>query len=200
MQANDMGSLVKVEGVNQEVSDVLEELGGLYRSWKEGSGEEMDGFLLYLFGILLEARGEKREAVVVLAESVNEFPYNWSAWKAIAALCPDRDHVADLELNDHWMKQFFMAHMFVELHQQPEDTEVVLQPLVTTFPNVCIPLFVCTAFVSYVFLLCVFLLCVFLLLSFVTYPIFACLCSSPYTPSVERACHVSRSHGVLPCS
>ncbi len=44
---------------------------------------------------MLRELGRSQKALNVLCEAVNAFPLNWSAWKAIAGLCHDREQVCD---------------------------------------------------------------------------------------------------------
>ena len=113
------------------------------------SAGRLDGFGLYLYGIVLrELRMTgipsyssstrllvKGWARSVLADAVNAYPCNWSAWLDLASVCADFeryaidhssppvpftyivDSVRVLKLSDHWMRDFFMAHMLLELQQ-----------------------------------------------------------------------------------
>src|ERR1700678_1375339 len=56
----------------------------------------------------------------VLADSVNAYPCNWRAWLDLASVCVDFDSVRQLKLQEHWMREFFMAHVFLELQQTQE--------------------------------------------------------------------------------
>jgi hypothetical protein len=53
----------------------------------------LDGFGLYLFGIVLQALDNKADARDALIASVSLYPCNWSAWRALEALCTDRAKV-----------------------------------------------------------------------------------------------------------
>jgi len=50
----------------------------------------MDAFGLYLYGIVLQAAGDKTKAREVLMESIDQYPFNWSAWRALESLCADQ--------------------------------------------------------------------------------------------------------------
>ena len=40
----------------------------------------LDGFLLYLYGVVLRDLGNIKHAKLILCESVIAYPLNWSAW------------------------------------------------------------------------------------------------------------------------
>ncbi|KAJ1543204.1 anaphase-promoting complex component apc8, partial [Nowakowskiella sp. JEL0078] len=52
----------------------------------------IDSFLLYLYGVVLSRQNERRKAAEILVESINQFPYNWSAWLAFIE-CVDGNEV-----------------------------------------------------------------------------------------------------------
>ena len=50
---------------------------------------DRDAFLSYVLGLTLMDQNNLAEARRVLVKSVRRYPCNWSAWKALAASCPD---------------------------------------------------------------------------------------------------------------
>jgi len=76
---------------------------------------KLDGYGLYLFGVTLKKLQLTREATDVLVESIHKEPMHWGAWLELAALITDREKLESLCLPNHWMKYFFMAHMYLEL-------------------------------------------------------------------------------------
>ncbi|XP_012540153.1 cell division cycle protein 23 homolog [Monomorium pharaonis] len=75
----------------------------------------LDGYGLYLFGVTLKKLQLTREATDVLVEAIHKEPMHWGAWLELAALITDREKLDSLCLPNHWMKYFFMAHMYLEL-------------------------------------------------------------------------------------
>ncbi|XP_033208965.1 cell division cycle protein 23 homolog [Belonocnema kinseyi] len=75
----------------------------------------LDGFGLYLFGVTLKKLQLTREAIDVLVESIHKEPMHWGTWLELATLITDREKLESLSLPSHWMKHFFMAHMYLEL-------------------------------------------------------------------------------------
>ena len=52
-------------------------------------------------GVVLKAMGRDDAATSALVNSVNQFPWNWSAWEALAELCTDRTTVMFVWLAHH---------------------------------------------------------------------------------------------------
>lgn len=82
---------------------------------KDHSAGDLDGFGLYLFGVILKKLKLDKEAVDVFVESVRKEPMHWGTWLELAALVTDREKLENLSLPNHWMKKFFLAHMYLEL-------------------------------------------------------------------------------------
>lgn len=80
----------------------------------------IDSFSLYLYGLVLKEKGNKNLARVVLVESVNSYPWNWSAWSELQFLCTSGEILNSLHLNHHWMKDFFLASAYQELRMHSE--------------------------------------------------------------------------------
>ncbi|XP_029681036.1 cell division cycle protein 23 homolog [Formica exsecta] len=76
---------------------------------------KLDGYGLYLFGVTLKKLQLAKEATDVLVESIHKEPMHWGTWLELAALITDREKLESLSLPKHWMKYFFMAHMYLEL-------------------------------------------------------------------------------------
>ena len=84
-----------------------------------GSGS-IDGFLLYLHGIVQKEMGRTDEARNTFCESARAFPLNWSLWLDLASLCASKDIIAKLHLPEHWAVSFFYGHALVELQHNDE--------------------------------------------------------------------------------
>ena len=65
---------------------------------------DSDGFLLYLYGVVLKQLEDKVAAKKMLARSVSIYPCCWGAWTELAALCNEdvdgsvEDMLAHLQL------------------------------------------------------------------------------------------------------
>ena len=111
--------MATARAVNDKVGELKEELSQLYES------KELDAFGLYLYGIVLREQDMDEQARTVLAESVNAYPWNWSAWTDLARLCTENETVQGLfrQLEPHWMRYFFLAYVTLELQQNEQSLE-----------------------------------------------------------------------------
>ncbi|XP_067007530.2 cell division cycle protein 23 homolog isoform X3 [Anabrus simplex] len=85
---------------------------------------DLDGYGLYLYGIVLVRLNLLREAVDVLVEAVTKEPLHWGAWLELAALITDRVKLSSLMLPDHWMKHFFLGHTYLDQQLNDEALEI----------------------------------------------------------------------------
>uniref|UniRef100_A0A914W2E6 Cdc23 domain-containing protein n=1 Tax=Plectus sambesii TaxID=2011161 RepID=A0A914W2E6_9BILA len=74
----------------------------------------MDGFLYYLYGLVLLSQNLRAEAKAAFENSVNAHPAFWPAWLEIAKLVETRYELRELRLPDHWLRPFFTA----DVHQR----------------------------------------------------------------------------------
>lgn len=79
----------------------------------------------------------------MLVQSVNLFPCNWSAWTLLSTLCIEKNmvksisdlfssmtklswmKVLNLDLRPHWMRQFFLANVYLDLHESASALEIL---------------------------------------------------------------------------
>ncbi|XAR65418.1 hypothetical protein NMG60_11009544 [Bertholletia excelsa] len=108
------GPLGKSDALNRELVSLERELSTLR---KNGS---IDPFGLYLYGLVLKEKGSDNLARTVLVESVNSYPWNWNAWLELQFLCTTIELLNGLNLNNHWMKDFFLASAYQELRMHNE--------------------------------------------------------------------------------
>ncbi|KAK6920772.1 Cdc23 [Dillenia turbinata] len=108
------GPLGKSDPVNRELVSLEQELSTLH---KNGT---IDPFGLYLYGLVLKSNGTENLARTVLVQSVNSYPWNWSAWSELQSLCTKVETLNSLNLNNHWMKDFFLAYAYQELRMHHE--------------------------------------------------------------------------------
>ncbi|KAL8140764.1 hypothetical protein V2J09_006785 [Rumex salicifolius] len=108
------GALGKSDAVNRELVSLERELSALL---KKGT---LDPFGMYLYGLVLKGKGNENHARTVLVESVNSYPWNWSAWMELQSLCTSTTILNSLNLNNNWMKDFFLASASYELRLHKE--------------------------------------------------------------------------------
>lgn len=108
------GPLGKGDVVNRELVPLERELSELRKN------AMIDPFGLYVYGLVLKQKGNENLARTVLVESVNSYPWNWTAWSELQSLCTTIDILNSLNLNSHWMKDFFLASAYQELRMHNE--------------------------------------------------------------------------------
>ena len=113
---------------NQELKPLYRELTDAHRD------RRLDGFGLYLYGMVLKKLDLQDEARDVLAASVTAYPLNWGAWLDLASLCHSPQQAAEVAVPEHWMKAFFSAHMQLEL-QSNKQALAQYTALQTSFPK-----------------------------------------------------------------
>ncbi|CAG9853613.1 unnamed protein product [Phyllotreta striolata] len=75
---------------------------------------KLDGYCLYLYGVILKKLDIIPLAIEVFIEAVNAEPILWSAWFELGKIIPDSNTIYSSVLPDHWMKYFFLAHTYLE--------------------------------------------------------------------------------------
>lgn len=96
-------------GHTRDLSDLMVTLRNLY------SKRKLDGYCLYLYGIVLKKLDLKDLAATVLIESINAVPTLWCSYLELIPLLTDKDEIYSVNIPNHWMKTIFLAHAHVEL-------------------------------------------------------------------------------------
>ena len=87
-------------------------------------GQQLDGYGLYVYGVVLRRLSLTDLAIPVLVDSVRLVPAHWGAWLELSCLVTSRDKLAGLDLPDHWCKQIFLAHTYLELQQNEQAVQI----------------------------------------------------------------------------
>lgn len=103
---------------NNQLQSLYTELRTSYMTGK------LDGFCLYLYGMVLKRLDLHSDAIQVLVEAVHKEPLHWGAWDELATLITDRAKLKTLTLPEHWIKQFFIAHTYLEQQLNEEALEI----------------------------------------------------------------------------
>lgn len=77
--------------------------------------QQADGYLLYVYGLVLHKFRVKKKSIEVLAEAIERNPSNWSAWFMLATIIDDEKQLHDLQLPNHLFKVFFYYMISLEL-------------------------------------------------------------------------------------
>ncbi|XP_005992446.1 cell division cycle protein 23 homolog isoform X1 [Latimeria chalumnae] len=104
-----LGPLEKGQVKNESLRELRVELS------KKQKGGELDGFGLYLYGVVLRKLDLVKEAIEVFVEATHVLPLFWGSWLELCNLITDKEMLKSLSLPDTWMKEFFLAHMYTEL-------------------------------------------------------------------------------------
>ncbi len=99
--------------------ELREELQKLHQQQEPG----LDGYCLYLYGVVLKRLNLNPEAKEALLESVRAEPCHWGAWLELSGLVGDRNEMQALDLPDHWARHFFLAHTHLELQLNEQALE-----------------------------------------------------------------------------
>lgn len=106
---------------NQYLQELLETMKTIYRN----DPSCLDGYCLFVFGLLWKAVGDVTHARHVLIQSIKLAPLNWSAWLTLAELIPNKHLLTEIseQLPKHWIKEFFNAHILTTWHDSDSITK-----------------------------------------------------------------------------
>lgn len=76
---------------------------------------EPDGWLLYVYGLVLHKFRHRKNAIHVIVKAINLTPVNWSAWYMLTTLITNKDQLYSLPLPNHLFKVFFYYMMRLDL-------------------------------------------------------------------------------------
>ncbi|XP_060518320.1 cell division cycle protein 23 homolog isoform X2 [Cylas formicarius] len=85
---------------------------------------KLDGYCIYLYGIILKKLDLKTLAINVLTKAVQEEPILWCAWYELGKLI---NVTSFSHLPNHWIKYFFMGHTYLEQLNNDEALRVYHQ-------------------------------------------------------------------------
>lgn len=86
--------------------------------------DELDGYCLYLYGVVLRKLDLIQLAVDAFVKAVNKEPILWAAWQELGQIVADKHKLNSGNLPDHWIKQFFLAHKSLEQLNNDEAMEL----------------------------------------------------------------------------
>uniref|UniRef100_A0AAR2KPY0 Cyclosome subunit 8 n=1 Tax=Pygocentrus nattereri TaxID=42514 RepID=A0AAR2KPY0_PYGNA len=109
-----LGPLEKGQVRNEALRELRVELS------KKHSAGELDGFALYLYGVVLRKLDLLKEAVDIFVAATHALPLHWGAWLELCNLITNIEMLKSLSLPDCWVRDFFMAHMYTELQMIKE--------------------------------------------------------------------------------
>ncbi|RWS27271.1 cell division cycle protein 23-like protein [Leptotrombidium deliense] len=83
-------------------------------------GELEDGFILYVYAIVLLKLDLNNDAQKILEKSVRLEPLNWASWHQLALIVDDKTQLDSLQLPTHWFKKLFLGAAYLELQLNEE--------------------------------------------------------------------------------
>lgn len=140
---------------NRELPDLARGLGDWLAERREkGLQDRSQGWLEYLYGVILLKGRNEEEARKWLIQSVHLNPFNWGAWQELNGVLESTEDVCDSHRHiDHWMLTLgqlrhvvdllpknvmtliFHVYCSQELYQATDDTYEALSELETIFPS-----------------------------------------------------------------
>lgn len=103
-------------------NDALRELCTILK--KDHSLHLLDGYCLYIYGVILKKLDLNSIAMDIFVEAINAEPLHWGAWNELAYLVPDEATLSRLPISHHWMNVFFLAYVYLEHLQNEEALEI----------------------------------------------------------------------------
>ncbi|KAL9707377.1 hypothetical protein quinque_010895 [Culex quinquefasciatus] len=90
----------------------------------EHGQRKLDGYCLYLYGVILKKLDLNQMAVQIFVEAINAEPTMWGSWLELAPLVTDKAMLQNLKLPNHWMKQIFIGYTYIELFLNDEGIKI----------------------------------------------------------------------------
>ena len=87
---------------------------------------EPDGWLLYVYGLVLHKFKLNKCSIQVLEKAINLTPNNWSAWYILSILIDSKELLHSMNLPNHLFKVFFYYMMRLDLDMSPEEPWVFI--------------------------------------------------------------------------
>ncbi|XP_033757440.1 cell division cycle protein 23 homolog [Pecten maximus] len=91
---------------------------------KKYANKELDGFCLYLYGVVLKKLELIKESMEIFVEAIAQEPLHWGAWQELAGLITDKETLLSLYLPNHWIKNVFLAHIYLQLQLNEEAMKI----------------------------------------------------------------------------
>lgn len=101
------------------------------------SKRHADGWLEYLYGVVLSKNKNEDLARTWLIRSVHLYPYNWSAWEELTSLLGNLDDLQQIipQLPQNIMAYIFHIHASQELFQVSDEVHARLAQVQSVFPT-----------------------------------------------------------------
>lgn len=114
-----LDSLTDQSNLNEN-ANVKDLIGLLTTLRTEHSRGKLDGYGLYLYGVVLKTLNISHTAQKIFMQSIRLVPMLWSSYVELAPLIEDKECLRTLNFGGHWMKHFFVAHTYIEMYLNDE--------------------------------------------------------------------------------
>ncbi|KAH8258577.1 hypothetical protein KR038_010418, partial [Drosophila bunnanda] len=84
----------------------------------------LDGYGIYLYGVVLKALNLNHAAEQMLIQAIRLVPMLWGAYLELSPLIMEKQKLLSLQLGGHWMRHFFMAHTYLELYLNDDGLKI----------------------------------------------------------------------------
>ena len=124
--------------VNRELVGLARNLEGWFADRaSRGLAGSNQGWLEYLYGIVLAKGKTEEDAKAWLIRSIHLYPFNWGAWLELSDLLEGSEDLRKmaLEMPQHIMSSIFHLYASQELYQATKTTHKVLDELEGIFPE-----------------------------------------------------------------
>lgn len=88
------------------------------------AAQKLDGYGLYLYGVLLKKLDLVPLAIDVFVKAIHAVPLLWASWLELSPLISNREKLLSISLPDHWIKHFFLANAYLEQLCNDESLEI----------------------------------------------------------------------------
>lgn len=78
--------------------------------------QQLDGYCLYLYGVVLRKLDLGDLAAKVFVESIKLVPTLWCSYLELTSLLADPDEIFSIDVSSHWMKMFYYIQAYAEFH------------------------------------------------------------------------------------
>ncbi|XP_063933122.1 cell division cycle protein 23 homolog [Zophobas morio] len=105
--------------VNKEIPYIHDKLRALHLK------KELDGFELYLYGIVLKEKKCLLEALNIFVEACNKTPFFYAIWVELSSLASTfPEYYSNLSLPSHWMVDVFSAQYELDCHREENSIDI----------------------------------------------------------------------------
>ncbi|KFH47572.1 Anaphase-promoting complex subunit-like protein [Hapsidospora chrysogenum ATCC 11550] len=120
------------------------------RAGEDGDAPGSQGWLEYLYGMVLAKEKNDEKAMELLIRSVHKYPFNWGCWQEMTSLIPRAEDLTQIiqHCPEHVVAYMFHLHASLELYQQSPTLAHSLERLLSIFPTSSF-LLTCNALLSY---------------------------------------------------